>query len=65
NKIIAYGSLANTPDNNRTWIASAAAGWTGDNVAYFLNKCAASSNQQTKKAAEDALNKKYLKWSIL
>ena len=64
-KIIAFGNLENTDDNNRTWIASAAAGWTGDSVVCFLNECAASDNQQTKKAAEAALNKKYLKWSIL
>ena len=64
-KIIAYGNLENTADNNRTWIASAAAGWTGDGVTCFLNKCVTSDNQQTKKAAEAALNKKYLKWSIL
>ncbi|PHR01353.1 MAG: hypothetical protein COB29_14755 [Sulfitobacter sp.] len=64
-KIISYGSSPDTSDNNRTWIASAAAGWQGNEVECFLNNCIASDNQQTKKAAEAALNNKYLKWSIL
>jgi len=64
-KIITYGNRTTTNDNNRTWIASAAAGWTGGNVETFLNKCSESENQQTKKAAEAALRKRYLKWDIL
>ncbi len=64
-RIINYGNDPKTSDNNRTWIASAAAGWNGSKVEQFLNRCAASDNPQTKKAAEAALNKQYPKWDIL
>lgn len=64
-RIINYGTKPEVTDNNRTWIASAAAGWSGNNVERFLNRCAVSNNPQTKRAAEAALNKKYPKWDIL
>lgn len=64
-RIISYGNNPEISDNNRTWIASAAAGWNGSNVEEFLSRCATSDNPQTKRAAEAALNKKYLKWNIL
>lgn len=64
-RIINYGNLSETSNNNRTWIASAAAGWSGENVEKFLNRFSTSDNPQTKKAAEAALNKKYSKWDIL
>ncbi|PAU75818.1 hypothetical protein CK501_16510 [Halovibrio salipaludis] len=64
-RIINYGNNPEVNDNNRTWIASASAGWSGSNVEHFLNRCAVSDNPQTKRAAEAALNKKYPKWDIL
>lgn len=64
-RIINYGNKPEVNDNNRTWIASAAAGWSGRNVEQFLNRCAVSDNPQTKRAAEAALNKKHPKWDIL
>ncbi len=64
--LIEFGSSIKAQDNNRTWIASAAAGWLNNkNVDGFLKKCLKSENPQTIKAAEAALNKKYIKWSVL
>jgi len=64
--LILYGNSLKINDNNRTWIASAAAGWLNSkNADDFLQTCIKSNNQQTKKAAEAALNKKYIKWSVL
>lgn len=66
NWLISYASSPETHDNNRTWIASASAGWLNNkNVSSFLKGCIESNNQQTKRAAEAALKKKYIKWSVL
>lgn len=66
NRLIEFAQDKETPENNRTWIASASAEWHQNmNVEPFLNHCLNSDNQQTKRAAEAALNKKPIKWSIL
>lgn len=66
NQLLTFAEDSSTPDNNRTWIVSASAGWhKNKRTAPFLNKHIHSENSQTKKAAEAALNKKYIKWSIL
>lgn len=59
-RIINYGNRPGISDNNRTWIASASAGWNGNNVEQFLNRCALCDNPQTKRAAEAALKKTIL-----
>jgi len=64
-QIVSYGNSLYASDNSRAWIASAAAGWKGKKVEEFLNQCVLLGNPNTKKAAEAALNKKYLKWDIL
>jgi HEAT repeat protein len=64
-RFVNYATSPETSVNNLTWIASAAAGWKGIEVENFLNWCQKSENLQTKRAAEAALNNKYLKWSIL
>ncbi|MFM2591267.1 HEAT repeat domain-containing protein [Vibrio sp. TBV020] len=65
-KLIKFADNNNTPDNNITWIASASAGWhKNENTISFLQKHVNSKKPQTKKAAEAALKKKYIKWSIL
>ena len=65
NKVIDYGLQLDADDNSRVWIAAAAPGWPPSLTKRFLNECAASENQQIKRAAEAALNNKYLKWSPL
>lgn len=66
NKLLKFADSNGTPDNNITWIASASAGWhKNENTISFLKKHADSENKQTKKAAEAALKKKYIKWSVL
>lgn len=65
NKIIKYGLNLEIEDNSRVWIAAASPNWPKDATKIFLNECKTSENQQTKRAAEAALNNKYLKWSPL
>ncbi|MBD8513367.1 HEAT repeat domain-containing protein [Photobacterium sp. CAU 1568] len=65
-RLLKFADSRGTSDNNTTWIVSASAGWhKNENTIPFLQKHADSENQQTKKAAEAALKKKYIKWSIL
>lgn len=64
-KLILYGNKSDIGDNHKAWIATAAAGWSGDKVINFLNNCLNSKNEQLKKAAQAALAKKYINWSIL
>lgn len=64
--LLAFADNSNTPDNSTTWIVSASAGWhRNEKTMPFLHKNARSENQQTKKAAEAALKKEYVNWSIL
>lgn len=64
-KLILYANLSDTSDNHKSWIATAAAGWSGDKIINFLNYCLDSKNEQLVKAAQAAIAKKYTKWSIL
>jgi HEAT repeat protein len=59
--------FASRPENAqvRFWVAAAAPGWEGPEVETFLRECSASGSAETKKAAEAALQKKYLRWSPL
>ena len=63
-KIIAYVSR---PDNEhlRFWVAAACPAWDGDGVSDFLQKCLEDPLDDTRRAAEAALEKKYLKWKPL
>ena len=66
NQLLTFSEDSKTPENNRIWIVSAAAGWhQNEGTLPILQKFANSDNPQTKKAAEAALNRKYVKWSIL
>ena len=63
--LILYANQADTSNNHKAWIATAAAGWTGDKTINFLNNCLSSNNEQLVKAAQAAIAKKYINWSIL
>lgn len=66
NQLLTFAEDSSTPDNNKTWIVSASAGWhQNKRTVPFLQKHINSENPQTKRAAKAALNKKYIKWSIL
>jgi hypothetical protein len=47
------------------WIAAAAPGWSGERVAQFLARAALSQDDNTRRAALAAQQKRYLKWSPL
>ncbi len=64
-KLILYANQPDTNGNHKAWIATAAAGWSGDKVTNFLNNCLDSKNEQLVNAAQAALTKKYVNWSIL
>lgn len=64
-KLILYANQTDTNSNHKAWIATAAAGWSGDKVTNFLNNCLDSKNEQLIKAAQAAIAKKYINWSIL
>lgn len=59
--------FASRPENEqvRFWVAAAAPGWEGPEVSLFLRSCATAKLEETRKAAEAALQKRYLKWSPL
>jgi HEAT repeat protein len=63
-KLIAFASR---PENARVrfWVAAAAPGWGGPEVEAFLRECLTDEHEDTRRAAEAALKKKYLKWSPL
>ena len=63
-KLIAFASR---PENARIrfWVAAAAPGWEGPEVEAFLRECMTDAREDTRRAAEAALKKKYLKWSPL
>jgi len=62
--ILRYGASAEG-QNSRFWIAAAAPGWDGAAVTAFLQSCAGDRLEDTRKAAEAALRKQYLKWDPL
>jgi len=49
----------------RFWVAAAAPGWDGAAVDEFLRSCMTADLDDTRKAAEAALRKIYLRWSPL
>jgi HEAT repeat protein len=63
--IIQYGNRLDINSHSRTWIAAAAPGWPIEKTKRFLEECLRSNNQQTQRAAEAALSKRYVKWSPL
>ncbi|MBU2709280.1 hypothetical protein KCM76_25010 [Zooshikella marina] len=66
NMLLNYADSSSTPENSKAWIVSASAGWHKNiRTVPFLQRQVSSKNQQIKKAAEAALKKKYVKWSIL
>jgi len=58
---------ANQPAHQqvRFWVAAAAAGWRGASVRPFLEQCLDDNSAHTRRAAQAALECRYLKWNPL
>lgn len=52
-------------DRHAFWAAAGAAGWAGQSTRTFLTQSQQSSSQDTRRAAEASLNKRYLNWKPL
>ncbi|HEX8227948.1 MAG TPA: HEAT repeat domain-containing protein [Chloroflexia bacterium] len=64
-KIIKYVSQRSLNDPLRFWVAAAAAGWSGVEVAKFLDDCSRSPRNDVREAAIASQQQKYLKWDPL
>jgi len=64
-EILRFADELAVEDPLRLWVAAAAAGWEGENVRGFLDRCRRSPREDVRKAAESSAAKKYLKWSPL
>jgi hypothetical protein len=58
---------ASRPENAkvRFWVAAAAPGWSGPVVDSFLRSCTHDTLADTRRAAEAALRREYLRWNPL
>jgi len=63
--ILRFADHLETDDPLRLWVAAAAAGWDGEEVKTFLDRCRRSSREDVRSAAESSAAKKYRKWMPL
>nr|CAA9216330.1 hypothetical protein AVDCRST_MAG63-247 [uncultured Armatimonadetes bacterium] len=64
-EILRFVTPRDSSDGLRFWIAAAAAGWEGEEVAKFLRACVKGARPDVREAAAASLQGKYLKWNPL
>ena len=64
-QILRFAAARDTHDGLRFWVAAAAAGWEGEDVAKFLRACAKGPRPDVREAAAAAQQGRYLEWHPL